>query len=146
MGILGRIAIVCLAAVASVACLAPQNSLMAGVDVLGWSETATISHDNTDSLTTRYLNITLRYNDTFTESALPLKVGITTPDARYFEEEVTLQINHPRTALTVATTESLPYRSDVVLAQKGEYIFAFTPLAEVRGIEAIGVEFREITE
>lgn len=146
MGILGRIAIVCLAAAASVACLAPQNSLMAGVDMSGWGDTAIVVYSNSDSIVMRDLNIALRYNDTFKASVLPLKVGITTPDARYFEEEITLQINHPRTALTVATTESLPYRSDVVLAQKGEYIFAFTPLAEVSGVEAIGVEFREITE
>ena len=146
MGILGRIAIVCLAAIASVACLAPQNALMAGVDISEWSDAATVVYNNSDSLVMRNLNIALRYNDTFKESALPLKVGITTPDARYFEEEVTLQINHPRTALTVATTESLPYRSDVVLAQKGDYIFTFTPLAKVRGVEAVGLEFREITE
>ena len=142
MGILARIAIVCLAAVASVACLAPQNSLMTGVGISGWSDTATVSYNNEDSIVMRNLNIALRYNDTFKETILPLKVGITTPDARYFEEEVTLQISHPNTALTVATTESLPYRSDVVLAQRGEYIFAFTPLAEVRGVEAIGIEFK----
>ena len=142
MGILGRIAIICLAAVASVACLAPQNSLMAGVCISGWSDTATVSYNNEDSLGMRNLNIALRYNDTFKDAVLPIKVGITTPDAQYFEEEITLQINHPNTALTVATTESLPYRNNAILAQKGEYIFAFTPLTEVRGIEAIGIEFK----
>ena len=142
MGTLGRIAIVCLAAIASVACLAPQNSLMAGVDMARWSEATTVAYNNGDSIVVRDLNIALRYNDTFKESALPLKVGITTPDNRYFEEEITLQINHPRTALTVSTTESLPYRNNVVLAQKGEYVFALTPLAEVRGVEAIGIEFK----
>ena len=142
MRTLGRIAIVCLAVIASVACLAPQNSLMTGVDMTRWCNTTTVSYNNDDSLATRNLNIALRYNDTFKDTVLPIKVGITTPDARYFEEEITLQINHPRTALTVSTTESLPYRSNVVLAQKGYYIFAFTPHTEVRGIEAIGIEFK----
>ena len=142
MGILGRIAIVCLAAAASVACLAPQNSLMAGVDMSGWGDTAIVVYSNSDSLVMRDLNIALRYNDTFKASVLPLKVGITTPDARYFEEEITLQINHPRTALTVATTESLPYRRGVTLNRCGRYTFSFHPLVEVRGMAAIGIEFK----
>ena len=34
----GRIAIICLTAVAMVACLAPQNVEMAGVDMQSWSD------------------------------------------------------------------------------------------------------------
>ena len=142
MGILGRITIVCLAAVASVACLAPQNSLMTGVDVTRWSDAAMVTYTNSDSLVMRDLNIALRYNDSFKELVLPLKIGITAPDARYFEEIIELPLNHPHTALAVITTESLPYRSNVVLAQKGEYVFAFTPLNMTRGVEAIGIEFK----
>ena len=143
MGILGRIAIVCLAAAASVACLAPQNSLMAGVDMSGWGDTAIVVYSNSDSLVMRDLNIALRYNDTFKASVLPLKVGITTPDARYFEEIVELQLQHPSTALSVATTECVPYRADVLLSQKGCYTFTFEPQSEVRGVEAVGIKFRE---
>ena len=136
----GRILVVAVAMLLC-SCYAPQNVEMTGVDMHGWSDTATIAYSNSDTLAIRQLNISIRYNDDFREAILPLKVGITTPDARYFEEEFKLPINHPRTALTLTTNESLPYRSDVVLAQKGEYIFAFTPLTKVRGIEAIGVEF-----
>ena len=142
----GRIAIICLTAVAMVACLAPQNVEMVGVDMQSWSDVATIEYNNGDTLAVRHLNIAIRYNDNFKEGVLPLKVAVTTPDARYYEEEIRLPITHPRTALAVSTTESLPYRSSVVLSQKGEYIFAFTPLVEVRGVEAIGVDFREIAE
>ena len=141
MGILGRIAIVCLAAAASVACLAPQNSLMAGVDMSGWGDTAIVVYSNSDSIVMRDLNIALRYNDTFKASVLPLKVGITTPDARHFEEVVELRLSHPSAALTVATTESVPYRTDVLLSQKGSYTFTFEPQTEVQGVEAIGIEF-----
>ena len=127
-------------------CLAPQNTQMVGVDVRSWCKTDSLIYDNGDTLALRNLNIAIRYNDNFELTELPLKVAITTPDARHYEEVTKLKINHPHTALTVATTESLPYRSNVVLAQRGEYIFAFTPLAEVRGVEAIGIEFREIAE
>ena len=146
MGKLSRIAIVAIAAVASMACLAPQHSLMAGVDVHEWSESATVVYTNSDTLASQNLQIALRYNDDFKQNSLPLKVSITAPDASCFEEVVELRIGHPHTALAVATTESLPYRNDVVLAQKGEYRFAFTPLTATRGVEAIGIEFREIAE
>ena len=146
MGKLSRIAIVALAMVASVACLTPQRSLMAGVDMQAWSESATVVYNNSDTLAMQNLQIALRYNDNFKECTLPLKVSITAPDASHFEEVVELRIGHPRTELAVASTESLPYRNDVVLAQKGDYIFTFTPLTAIRGVEAIGVEFREKTE
>ena len=142
MGILGRITIICLAAVASVACLAPQNSLMAGVNVSGWNDATIVAYNNNDTLVMRNLNIALRYNDAFKESVLPLKIGITTPDARHFEEVIELPINHPHTALTVITTESLPYRANVLLNQRGHYTFSFKPLNKVRGVEAIGVEIK----
>ena len=142
MGILGRITIICLAAVASVACLAPQNSLMAGVNVSGWNDATIVAYNNNDTLVMRNLNIALRYNDAFKESVLPLKVGITTPDARHFEEVIELPLNHPHTALAVITTESLPYRTSVQLNQKGRYTFAFEPLGKVQGVEAIGLEIK----
>ena len=123
-------------------CLAPQNVEMVGVDVKAWSSTESIAYNNHDTLSLRNLNIAIRYNDDFKPTTLPLKIGVITPDVRYFEEVVALQLRHPNTALTVATTESLPYRNRVVLTQKGEYVFAFTPLAEVDGVEAIGIEIK----
>lgn len=135
-----RIAIVVLA-MAMCSCLVPQNSLMVGVDMRSWESAESITYDNNDTLSLRNINIALRYNDNFREATLPLKIGITTPDARHFEEVVELRLSHPSTALTVATTESLPYRADVLLNQKGCYTFSFEPQTEVQGVEAIGVEF-----
>ena len=129
-------------AMAMYGCLAPQNTQMVGVDVQLWDSAECITYDNSDTISLRNLNITLRYNDNFKQTTLPLKVAITTPDARHFEEEVVLALRHPRTALTVATTESLPYRADVLLNQKGLYTFSFEPQTEVRGIEAIGIELK----
>ena len=114
---------------------------MVGVDMRSWESAESITYDNNDTLSLRNINIALRYNDNFREATLPLKIGITTPDARHFEEVVELRLSHPSTALTVATTESLPYRADVLLNQKGCYTFSFEPQTEVEGVEAIGVEF-----
>ena len=136
-----RIAIVVLA-MAMCSCLVPQNSLMVGVDMRSWESAESITYDNNDTLSLRNINIALRYNDNFREATLPLKITITTPDARHFEEVVELRLSHPSTALTVATTESLPYRADVLLSQKGCYTFSFEPQTEVQGIEAIGIELK----
>ncbi len=127
---------------ATSSCLAPQSTLMVGVDMQAWNSAKSISYDNSDTLSLRNINITLRYTDNFEKASLPLKIAITTPDARHFEEDIVLQLHHPRTAITVATTESLPYRADVLLNQKGGYTFSFEPLEEVRGVEAIGIELK----
>ena len=122
-------------------CLAPQNSLMVGVDMRSWSGAESLVYENNDTLTLRNLNIVLRYNDNFRQAVLPLKIVVTTPDARHFEEVVELRLQHPSAALTVATTESVPYRESVLLNQKGDYTFTFEPQSEVRGVEAVGIEF-----
>ena len=133
--------VVAVLAVVMCSCLAPQNSLKVGVDMHLWIGAESLLYENSDTLSLRNLAIALRYNDNFKQSVLPLKIGITTPDARHFEEVVELRLSHPSTALSVATTESVPYRTDVVLNQKGGYTFTFEPQTEVRGVEAIGIEF-----
>lgn len=126
------------------ACLAPQNATMVGVDVRLWSNEASVKVENNDTLSLRNLNIAVRYNDNFKATELPLKIVIIAPDSSRYEEIIKLPLHHPTTALTVATTESLPYRSKVQLSQRGSYYISFEPLRQIRGVEAIGVEFREI--
>ena len=135
--------LVAMLAIAMCSCLAPQNSLMVGVDMRSWSGAESLNYENRDTISLRNLDIALRYNDNFKQAVLPLKIAVTTPDARYFEEIVELQLQHPSTALSVATTESVPYRADVLLSQKGCYTFTFEPQSEVRGVEAVGIKFRE---
>ena len=133
--------VVAVVAVAMCSCLAPQNSLMVGVDMRSWSGAESLTYENSDTISLRNLNIALRYNDNCKQAVLPLKIGITTPDTRHFEEVVELRLSHPSAALTVATTESVPYRTNVLLSQKGSYTFTFEPQTEVQGVEAIGIEF-----
>ena len=129
-------------AMAMFSCLAPQNTQMVGVDMQSWDSTASIIVDNSDTLSLRNINIALRYNSNFKQTTLPLKIVVTTPDGRYFEEEIALSLHHIHSAFTVATTESLPYRADVVLNQKGYYTFSFAPQTAVQGVEAVGIEVK----
>ena len=123
-------------------CLAPQNVEMVNVDAKSWDKAESLTYDNSDTLSLRNLNITIRYNDDFKQATLPLKIEVTTPDERHFTDTVQLKLHHPSTALSVATTESLPYRTSVLLNHKGRYTFSFEPLSKVRGVEAIGVEIK----
>ena len=136
-----RIVVVALAMMMC-SCLAPQNTQMVSVNMRSWDSVESITYDNSDTISLRNLNIALRYNNNFKQTTLPLKITVTTPDARHFEEIAELQLQRPRTALTVSTTESLPYRTDVLLNQRGCYTFSFEPQSAMRGVEAIGVELR----
>ncbi len=129
-------------AMAMYGCLAPQNTQMVGVDVRSWDSAECITYDNSDTLSLRNLNVAIRYNSNFKQPTLPLKIAVTTPDTRHFEEVVELRLQHPHTALAVATTECLPYRTGVLLNQKGLYTFSFEPQSAVRGVEAIGIELK----
>ena len=135
--------LVAIVATSLCSCLAPQNVEMVGVDMESWRSADSLVYENSDTLSLRNLNIAIRYNDNLKRSVLPLKIGVTTPDARHYADTVALQLYHPSTALAVATTESLPYRSSVLLNQKGCYTFSFEPLEEVRGVEAIGIEIKQ---
>lgn len=128
------------------ACIAPQSAYMASVDARSWHSAEMVTYINSDTLTLRDLNIVLRHNSNFKESVLPLKIVITTPDARYFEEIREVQLQPKSSTSAVATTNSIPYRTNVLLAQKGCYIFSFEPLTEIRGVESIGVEFTTIKD
>lgn len=125
-----------------VSCIMPENSVMVAVDMPTWSEAKSVVYNNSDTSAQHDLNITVRYNDNYNESMLPIKIAILSPDNRIFEEVVSLQLLHPATALTVSTTESRPYRTNILLDQEGDYTFTFKPLTNVRGIEAIGIELK----
>ena len=141
MRVLGRILVV-VVTVALCSCLAPQNVEMVNVNAKSWGNAESLTYDNSDTLSLRNLNIAIRYNDDFKQATLPLKIEVTTPDARHFTDTVQLKLQHPNTALSVATTESIPYRTSVLLNQKGRYTFAFEPLSQVQGVEAIGIEIK----
>lgn len=134
--------VVALLAVVMCSCLAPQNSLMVGVDVNSWSAPESLIYENSDTLTLRNLNIAVRYNKDFDKAVLPLKIAVTTPDERCFEEVVELRLQRSDRSFIATTIESLPYRTNVQLNQKGYYTFSFEPLEEIRGVEAIGIEFK----
>lgn len=137
-----RLSIVVVAMAVLVGCIAPETTQMTGVSMRAWNSAESLCYTNTDTLLLRSLNIAMRYNNNFKRRALPIKIIVMTPDSLCFVDSITLYPRKPRPTLGLATTECLPYRSNVLLNQKGPYTFTFEPYEEVKGIEAIGVELK----
>ena len=126
-------------------CLAPEVAEMATIEGSEWHKEAYVEVANSDTLSLRNLAIAVRTNSNFRESKLPLKIETLTPDGRSFAEECHLPIRVGRSAI-VAQSITLPYREDVCLAQRGKYIFVLTPLAPIKGVEAVGVTVSDIKD
>ena len=126
-------------------CLAPEVAEMATIEGSEWHKEAYVEVANSDTLSLRNLAIAVRTNSNFRESKLPLKIETMTPDGRSFAEECHLPIRVGRSAI-VAQSIALPYREDVCLAQRGKYIFVLTPLAPIKGVEAVGVTVSDIKD
>lgn len=129
-------------AVAFCSCRTPQRVEMVSVEIESWSSAKSVCYNNEDTLSLRNLNIAIRYNDDFKQATLPLKIVVTTPDERHFTDTIELKLQHPSTALAITATESVPYRTNVLLNQTGCYTFAFEPLSQTKGVEAIGIELK----
>ena len=137
---------VALSSLLLVGCLTPENVLMTDVDMHNWDRFESVTYNNSDTLSLRKLNIAVRYNNDYKPTTLSMMVYVTTPDTLHFEEEITLNIHHPHSGNALATTESLPYRDSILLSRSGDYSFSFAPLDSVCGIEAIGIDIRDISE
>jgi hypothetical protein len=123
------------------ACGYDDNAHVADVNPNEWlpGDTVHITVANADTLSVRNLSLFVRYNSQLRQSALNLHVSTTTPDGTRHSEHFSLHglsLVHDKNGYGEA--DAL-YRSDVVLAQAGNYKFAFTPADTVVGVSAIGV-------
>lgn len=120
-------------------CIAPQPVEMHDVDPRGWAEPVTLVVANDDTLSLRRLSFVVRYDTDFRDDAVELDLNVIQPDAASFSENVLLCPSRPYSPSSVATTETIAYRDNSVLCQRGNYLFTITPLKPVRGVEAIGI-------
>ena len=122
-----------------VGCLSYNIPEMVAVNSILWSDVARITINNSDTTSLRNIDIIIRYNSNFVGDSLRLNVATTTPDSILFREEVV--INMPRSvAPSVISNEMVVgYRRDVLLDKEGEYTMEFSPMSEVEGVKAVGV-------
>jgi hypothetical protein len=89
------------------------------------------------------MSVMLHINRSFKAEEVELQITMLTPDSLRYTEQVTLPIklNDKRGAMA-ATDLELPYRHNVELRRKGEYVWQITPVEEIAGVEAVGISFQ----
>lgn len=124
-------------------CASPRGSYFTDTSPDSWRKSITVAFPNADTLSTREISIALRCNEMFRDDTLSLHVALLSPDSLRYEEPVVLRIPRGRYAAPVSREIVIPYRQNSVLADSGEYLFTFTPMRSVRGIEAVGLIISE---
>ena len=120
----------------------PDKVVMCDVHRASWRDAATIAYDNT-SIERCDMSVMLHINRSFKAEEVELQITMLTPDSLRYTEQVTLPIklNDKRGAMA-ATDVELPYRHNVELRRKGEYVWQITPVEEITGVEAVGISFQ----
>lgn len=131
-----------LAAVVAVGCTSNSHIDMQPVDVYGWSRPVSIIYDNTSTEQLRTIAVALRYNNSFDTDTLSVEVHTSLPDVHQCKERVVLNFKRDYHASAVTASESIVYRYNCALNQRGSYIFTITPCREVKGVEAVGIEIK----
>lgn len=102
-----------------------------------WSAPEDFYYDNSDTLSRRDISLVVRYDKGYVADSVAMTILTISPDSLVFEEPFTLHI--PRLGNLRPEEQSFVYRSNVLLARSGRYLFRLTPLAPVEGIESIGI-------
>lgn len=102
-----------------------------------WSAPEDFYYDNSDTLSRRDISLVVRYDKGYVADSVAMTILTISPDSLVFEEPFALHI--PRLGNLRPEEQSFVYRSNVLLARSGRYLFRLTPLAPVEGIESIGI-------
>ena len=136
------VGILCCVAAASSACsVTPDYVVMTDVNMRNWHKTATLEYNN-NSEQERNLSIMLHINSRYKSEHLDLQIKIFSPDSLFFAEDVhlnsSIEWNMPASK---STDIEIPYRRNVSLLRNGKYTIHITPLREISGVEAVGMNF-----
>ena len=117
------------------------------VNVASWRDEAAITWFNSDTTALRDLDLVLHVDRSFDCRELQLEIAVTTPDSLRYVERVTVPATVEWRGNIRRTDIRMPYRHNVRFAREGEYIIGITPVVEVNGVEAAGMNFsKPITE
>ena len=127
---------------AMVACSGVSQSVdMHDTEHSVWSEAEDFYYDNLDSLTRRDISVVVRYGSGYVADSVQLSLMCVSPDSLVMEESFTLHIPHLSDMRPEVHT--FPYRSNVVLRNKGRYLFRLRPHVAVEGISSVGLVISE---
>ena len=132
----------CIVASLSSCNVVPDMVVMKDVNVNDWHEAVTLEFDNnTEQICD--LNIMLHINSRFDAQQIALQIKMFSPDSLFHTEQVLLPSPVEWSKPTASSTDmEIPYRRNVSLRHKGKYIFEITPLEDISGVEAAGINFQ----
>ncbi len=99
-----------------------------------WSRT-TLKVVVEDTVTMRDLGIYIRYDGSYTDGPLPLRIHTSAPGGQWAEDSITAHLSGVTAGIGEAVTA---YRREVVFPHKGVYTFNISGPV-VRGIRAVGL-------
>lgn len=137
-----------MASVTLVQCrMAECNVALADVNVISWSDEAVVTFCNDDTTALRNLDLVLHVDRSFDSRELRFDIAVITPDSLRCVERVTVPSSVRWRGNIRRTDIRMPYRRNVRFACEGEYAVGITPVGEVNGVEAAGMDFsKQITE
>lgn len=123
-------------------CIVPHGAAVTGVDSDGWRDTARISFVNEDTAVLRDMDLFVRHDSRFRRGFVSAEIIVAAPDSTMTAEHVLLHFGNPAEARARRQESAAPYRRRTRLARLGEYRIMIVPDSTVRGVEAVGVNFK----
>jgi hypothetical protein len=106
-----------------------------------WDDYEDFYYDNSDTLGKRDIDIVVRYGKGYTADSVSMSILCVSPDSLVCEEPFTIHI--PHLADMRPEVQTFPYRHNVVLSNKGRYLFRLRPDCAIEGITSVGLAISE---
>ena len=124
-----------------------NHVVMEDVSANGWDSPVTLHYNLKDQLDSEFkpenLSVMLRVCHKFKAEQLGLEITTMTPDSLSYSEQVILPIDFEwQGSISRSKEIELPYRRNVELRLRGEYIITLRPTSPVEGIESVGINFK----
>ena len=107
-----------------------------------WAEYEDFYYDNVDTLCKRDIAIVVRYGKGYVADSVALSILCVSPDSLVSEEPFTIHI--PHLADMRPEVQTFPYRHNVVLGNKGRYLFRLRPDSTIEGISSVGLIISDV--
>jgi hypothetical protein len=120
-------------------CMSRLDSVVADVNPTGWGYPVPVVYANSDTLALKELALVVRYDEA--ASAGEVVVEARSPAGATARDTIWLALTPDKTSNNIREAR-LPFRRKAVLGDGGEYLFIITPLAEMRGVWSVGIDFK----
>ncbi len=130
---------VCLAGCLS-GCMSGQQSVAVDVDPTGWDNWVTLTYENPDTLGSKDISLSLRYNAGASPRIGTYYVGTGAPSGALTEDELQVTLD-PVTDNGLQEARVL-LRKGALLAESGRYVFTVKPARPTVGVWSVALEFR----